>query len=157
MQPKFRKNLFFSTLLACCGANWCCITQVDAAVAANSHTQDGNKQTVLIISSMGVKEEIHQPCYKNTNLNLKAMSDDKPLRVYAAEKENIKYFQLSTTSETANFNFRQDLPNASRYNFSLYGVGSSVFDTFNFCNSPILRDVQLALDENPTLCLSERL
>jgi hypothetical protein len=205
MQPKFRKNLLFSTLLACSGANWCCITQVDAALAANSHTQDGNKQTVSIISSMGVKEKTHQPCYKNTNL--KAMSDDKPfstrgcangfggdarsplaspfgrrlanasaertlsqstetaialsvspwektatpspLRVYAAEKENMKYFQFSTTSETADFNFGQDLCNASGYNSSLSGVGSSVFNTFNSCNSPILYSQQPPPETTP--------
>lgn len=141
MQPKFRKNLLFWTLLACSGANWCSITQVDATLAANSDTQR-NKQPVSIISSMGVKEETHQPCHKNTNL--KAMSDDKPQEsgnfalgecVYAAEKENIKYFQLSTTSETANCNHGLELGNASRYNFSLYGVGSSIFSTFNSCNS----------------------
>lgn len=131
MQPKFRKNLLFSTLLAYSGANWCCITQVDAALAANSDTQERNKQSVSIISCMGVKEETHQPCHKNTNL-----------KAIAAEKENIKYFQLSTTSETANFNLGQDLRNASHYNSSLYGVGSSVFNTFNSCNSPILYSQQ---------------
>jgi outer membrane biosynthesis protein TonB len=131
MQPKFRKNLLFSTLLAYSAANWCCITQVDAALAANSDTPERNNAIGSIISSMAVKEETHQPCHKN--IELKAL---------AAEKENIKYFQLSTTSETPNSNFEQDLRNASRYNFSLYGVGSSVFNTFNFCDSPILYSQQ---------------
>ncbi|GAX40724.1 hypothetical protein NIES4075_16900 [Tolypothrix sp. NIES-4075] len=225
MQPKFRKNLLFWTLLACSGANWCCITQVDATLAANSDTQR-NKQPVSIISSMGVKEKTHQPCYKNTSL--KAMFDDKPQEsgnfalgecIYAADKETIKYFQLSTTSETANFNHRLEkeareqgafskgdssdgeltppvapafrrvrkplsrseglglmfsfapqqeegvispstepppspclfleLGNASRYNSSLYGVGSSVFNMFNCYNSPILYSQQPPPETTP--------
>ncbi|MGI8500018.1 MAG: hypothetical protein ACR2LR_02615 [Hassallia sp.] len=187
MQPKFRKNLLFWTLLACSGANWYCITQVDATLAANSDTQR-NKQPQMIISSMGVKKEIHQPCHKNTNF--KAMSDDKPfstrgcangfggsqstgsgatavdgspgikqvasktatpspLRVYAAEKENINYFQLSTTSGTANFNLGLEHCNASRYNLSLHGVGSSVLNTFNSCNSAILYSQQPPPETTP--------
>ncbi|MCV3213407.1 hypothetical protein OGM63_07685 [Plectonema radiosum NIES-515] len=124
MQPKFRKNLLFSTLLACSGANLCCIIQVDAALTANSDTQERNKQTLSIISSIGVKEETHQLYHKNTNL-----------KAIAPEKETIKYFQLSTTSETPNFNHRLELGNASRYNSCLYGVGSLIFSTFNFCDS----------------------
>jgi hypothetical protein len=130
MQPKLRKNLLFWTLLAYSGANWCCITQVDAALAANSDTQERNNAIASIISCMAVKEEIHQPCNKNTSL--KAMSDDKPLlyetlreRVYAAEKETLNYFQLSTISETANLNLGLELSNGSCNNFSLYDVGSS--------------------------------
>ena len=142
MQPQGWKNLLFWTLLAYSGANWCCITQVDAALAANLDTPESNKAIVSIISSMAAKEETHQPCHKNTNL--KAMSDDKPLlyetlreRVYAAEKETIKYLQLSRISETANFNLGLELSNGSRDNFCLYGVRSSDFNTFNFCDSPL--------------------
>ncbi|MBW4567929.1 MAG: hypothetical protein KME31_07870 [Tolypothrix carrinoi HA7290-LM1] len=191
MQPKFRKNLLFWTFLAYSGANWCCITQVDATLAANSDTPERNNAIVSIISSMAVKEETHQPCHKNTNL--KAMSDDKPngrggdarsplasplgrrlanaslsqstgsgatalsradshasgvlltatpspLRVYAAEKENIKYFQLSTTSETANFNHGLELGNASGYNWSSYGVGSSVCNSLLYSQQPPPKD-----------------
>jgi hypothetical protein len=142
MQPQGSKNLLFWTLLAYSGANWCCITQVDAALAANLDTPERNNAIVSIISSMAAKEETHQPCHKNTNL--KAMSDDKPLlyetlreRVYTADKETINYVQLSTISETANFNLGLELSNGSRDNFSSYGVGSSVFNTFNFCDSPL--------------------
>nr|WP_039737553.1 hypothetical protein [Hassalia byssoidea] len=147
MQPKFRKNLLFWTFLAYSGANWCCITQVDATLAANSDTPERNNAIGSIISSMAVKEETHQPCHKNTNL--KAMSDDKPQesgnfalgeRVYAAEKENIKYFQLSTTSETANFNHGLELGNASGYNWSSYGVGSSVCNSLLYSQQPPPKD-----------------
>ncbi|MBW4476611.1 MAG: hypothetical protein KME54_06995 [Tolypothrix brevis GSE-NOS-MK-07-07A] len=133
MQPKLQKNLLFSTLLAWSGANWCCITQVDAAIAGNSDTQELNRQPVSIISSMAIKEETHQPCSKNTNL--KAIAS--------------KYFQLSTTSETANLNYGLDLGNASRHNSSLYGVGSSVFNIFNSCNSPILYSQQPPPETTP--------
>jgi hypothetical protein len=139
MQPKFRKNLLFSTLLAYSAANWCCITQVDAALAANSDTPERNNAIVSIISSMAVKEETYQPCHKNTNLK----------ETGAAEKESIKYFQLDTTSETPNWNFELELSNASRDNFSLYGVGSSVFNTFNFCDSPILYSQQPPPETTP--------
>lgn len=139
MQPKFRKNLLFWTLLAYSGANWCCITQVDAALAANSDTPKRNSAIVSIISSMAVKEETYQPRHKNIELK----------ETGAAEKESIKYFKLDTTSETPNSNFEQDLRNASRYNFSLHGVGSSVFNTFNSCDSPILYSQQPPPETTP--------
>ncbi|KYC40083.1 hypothetical protein WA1_29465 [Scytonema hofmannii PCC 7110] len=53
MQPNGWKNLFFLILLAS-STTWCCFNKVDAALAANSRSQDENHKLVLKISSLEI-------------------------------------------------------------------------------------------------------